>query len=433
MASSGRLNSVGSVYFSENLLLAAAAVTTGLCAAVGVWLFKRAIFWSGEGSFGIVLGIEGGTGAWPALFVPALGGFVVGLLLHWKAEKHTVTGMEEARRAVEQAGGRLEVQNMPFEALTAAIGIGMGASIGPEEPAVQIGANFGSLWGDRFGLGDLNVRLLIASGVAAGIASAFNAPIAGIFFAIEIVLAGAIGHAAGAIVLAAVAAAALTQALSGSSPAFDVPVYELKSAWELLLYAGLGIGAGLCAAAYICLIKKARAAFNLWPVPLYFKTTLAGLLVGIAGVFFPQILGVGYGFIESVLRGTSISVFLLLGLLLLKSICAALCLGAGFRGGTIAPALFIGCVLGAIFGQAFNYIGGSLQVAPPAYALVGMAAVLAGAVDAPLTAILLLFEMTNDYRIMVPVMLSVVCSRWTAQISAAYCLSLGRGKKDRTV
>ena len=328
------------------------------------------------------------------------------------------------------AAGRLDYCLAPVKTVAAALSIGSGASVGPEDPSVQIGANLGSFASQKLRLSDDWSRTLVAAGVAAGIAAAFNAPIAGVFFALEIVL-GEIGGSGGlsAVVLAAVTSAVFTQSVSGEQPAFRVPSYAFHSAVELPLYMGLGLLAGPLAALYITALYWAKDLFRRWQIPDWLKPAAAGLAVGVTGIWLPQIFGVGYETIDQIFNGPFMAVPLLLALLAAKLVMTAISIGGGFPGGVFAPSLFLGATLGAAYGTVAQELLPRLMIAPQAYAMVGMAAVLAASVHAPLTAIILLFEMTHDYRIILPLMFAVVVglllSQWLRRDSV-YTLGLAR-------
>jgi chloride channel protein, CIC family len=414
---------------SESVVLGGAAIGVGLASGISVWIFKRLIDLAHLLAVG-GLGMELGRLAWWLVaLVPVVGGLAVGLLAHFfigEERHHGVAGIMEAAAL---AGGRLRYQRTPIKALAAAVSIGFGASVGPEDPSVQIGAGLGSLVGQRARLSDERVRALVAAGAAGGIAAAFNAPIAGVFFALEIILGEISGSALGLVLLAAVISAVFTQAVSGTQPAFHIPAYPFRSAAELPLYLGLGLLAGLLAALYVRMLYVAQDAFHAWRAPRWLKPAAAGLAVGVVGLWLPQAMGVGYEAIEQMLGGVPLALGLLLALLLAKLILTPISIGSGFPGGVFAPSLFLGAALGAAYGLLLDQWFPALQVAPAAFALVGMAAVLAGAVHAPLTAILLLFEMTNDYRIILPLMfavfVSLAVSQWL-QPDSVYALGLAR-------
>lgn len=414
---------------SESMVMGGLALLVGLTGGAGIWLFKELIDLSHLIAYERVAVWLAPLGSWTAILIPVLGGLVVGLIIHfWIGQErhHGVAGIIES---VALAGGRLRYWRVPAKALASAISIGSGASVGPEDPSVQIGANLGSMFGQWVRLSDERVRALVAAGAAAGVAAAFNAPIAGVFFALELILGEISGNALGVVVLAAVVSSVFTQAVAGPQPAFRVPAYPLNSAWELPFYLGLGLLAGLVAAAYIRLMYLVHDVFHHWAVPAWLKPIAAGLIVGVVGLFLPQALGIGYSTIDAVLGGEQLTIGLLLALLAAKLLLTPVSIGGGFVGGVFAPALFLGCVLGEAFGQVVTRLAPGLNVAPAAFAMVGMAAVLAGAVHSPLTAILLLFEMTHDYRIILPLMFAVVVSLLVSQRrqrDSVYTLGLAR-------
>jgi chloride channel protein, CIC family len=377
-------------------LLVGSGILIGLLTGAGVWLFKQMIVWAHTVFFDWIGGALNPLGPWTVALLPALGGLLVGLLWHHFVGDERYHGVAGIMEAVALVGGRLEYRLGPIKTLAAALSIGAGASVGPEDPSVQIGANLGSFAGQRLRLSDDWIRTLVAAGTAAGISAAFNAPIAGVFFALEIVLGEIGGSALGVIVLASVISAVFTQSVSGPQPAFRVPEYAFHSAGELPLYLGLGVLAGLVAALYIAALYFAKDLFGHWHVPGWLKTTAAGLAVGVVGIWLPQIFGVGYDTIDAIFNGPQMAVFLLAVLLLAKLAVTAVSIGGGFPGGVFAPSLFLGAALGDAYGAVIQGLFPALLIAPQAYAMVGMAAVLAASVHAPLTAILLLFEMTQD-------------------------------------
>lgn len=407
---------------SEGALLGAAALVAGLAGAAGVWAFKALIELTKSASLDSVPG-------WAVVVVPAAGGLVVGLFLHFLIGEERHHGVAGIMQAVALAGGRLRWKRAPAKAVAAALAIGTGSSVGPEDPSVQIGANLGSMLGQTLRLSDDRVRTLVAAGAAAGIAAAFNAPIAGLFFALEVILGDFAGGAFGAVVVAAVASSVLTRAVMGEQPAFHVPAYALKSAWELPLYLALGVLAGPVAALYVRAIHGARDAFAATRLPRWTRPAAAGLAVGLVALVVPQVRGVGYDAIERILGGAEVAVGALLVLLAAKLVMTAVCVGAGVPGGVFAPSLVLGAALGAAFAVAARAALPSVAVDVPAFAMVGMAAVLAGAVHAPLTATLLLFELTGDYRIILPLLFAVAVSMIVSkrlQADSVYELSLAK-------
>jgi len=412
----------GRIRNSQTLVFGSSALLVGLTTGAGVWLFK----WLIELVRGFAFGSVGG---FVVALVPVAGGIIVGLLSQYVIGAEKLHGTAGIMQSVALAGGRLHFEKMPLKTAAAVLSIGAGASVGPEDPSVQIGANLGSMFGQIFRMSDERVRALVAAGTASAIAAAFNAPIAGVFFALEIVM-GEIGSSAlGMILVAAVTSSVFTQAVSGSQPAFKLPAYAFNSTWELPLYLVLGLLAGPISALYVRLLYKTQDIFGGWHVPGPLKTASAGLVVGVVGYFLPQVFGVGYDTIAEVLNKNDLGIGLLLALLIAKLILTSVSIGGGFFGGVFAPALFIGATLGGAFGLLTASLFPGLGINPAAFALVGMAAVLAGAVHAPLTAVILLFEMTNDYRIILPLMFAVAVSLLISQRiekDSVYALGLAR-------
>lgn len=414
---------------NETIVLSIVAVLIGVGSGVAVWLFKELIDLVHALSFGRIAQDIAPYGRWAIALLPAAGGLIVGLIVHFFVGQERHHGVAGVMEAVALGGGRLRHRRIPAKSVAAAVSIGSGASVGPEDPSVQIGANLGSMFGQWLHLSDERMRALVAAGSAAGIAAAFNAPIAGVFFALEIILGEIAGSAFGLVVISAVASAVFTQAVSGPEPAFHIPPYAYHSPAELPFYLALGLLCGPIAAVYIRMLYRVQDLFHHWRGATWLKSAAAGLLVGSIGIFLPQIFGVGYNTIERILAGEQIAFWLLVTLVFVKMTATAVSIAGGFMGGVFAPSLFLGATLGSAFGFAANNLFPSLLINPPAFALVGMAAVLAGAVHAPLTAILLLFEMTNDYRIILPLMFSVAISLLISQRlqrDSVYTLGLAR-------
>ncbi|UIE37833.1 chloride channel protein [Leptodesmis sichuanensis] len=362
-------------------------------------------------------------GFWALACIPCIGGLIVGLMRsQWKDFGLPLSALT----AESQTSHRVSPIKATVKAIAASVSLGSGASLGPEGPSVEIGANIGMILGQILKVSRERQRLLLGAGAAAGLAAGFNAPIAGVFFALEVVLGTTFATSAVSVVLlSAVVAALISQIGLGGQPAFTLPSYEVRSPFELPLYLGLGLFASLVSIAYTQAIKLAQQFFQgqlkglIWmgKIPLLLRPALGGILVGIVALQFPQVLGIGYETIEAMLRDVHFSLPLLLALLAVKLVMTAVSLGSGFVGGLFAPAMFLGASLGAAYGSAlpllpFLPFPVTHIAAPPAYAMVGMAAVLAASVRAPLTAILLLFELTRDYRIILPLMAAVGLSVW---------------------
>ncbi len=353
------------------------------------------------------------------LTIPVLGGIAVGLLRwYWKDLGKNLAGMLTAT----QAGEDMQPGRGIIKMLAAAISLGAGASLGPEGPSVEIGANFGVWLGQLLRVSQERRRLLLAAGAAAGVAAGFNSPIAGVFFALEVVLVNTLETSAvSVVVLAAVSSALIEQVGVGAQPAFKLPVYEVRSAWELPLYLGLGIGISLLSYSLRIVIQWSQNFFRgqYWSpmanLPIGITPAIGGLLVGLVALKFPQILGIGYETVEAMLQDVGFSLVLLASLVLAKLVMTAVSLGSGLVGGLFAPSMFLGACMGTFYAKSLVLVFPLLDdamAAPPAYAMVGMAAMLATTARAPLTAILLMFELTRDYRIVLPLMACVSLSMW---------------------
>ncbi len=409
------LNWLDIIPTSQTLLLGFIAITVGLTTGFGVWLFKRVIVIVNSGlttGFGF---LQPTLGMWIVVLIPVIGGIVVVLISKYFVGEEQVHGVASIMESEALAGGRLRYKTAPAKILASAISIGFGASVGPEDPSVQIGANLGSWLGQLLHSSDERLRVLVAAGSAAGIAAAFNAPIAGVFFSLELIHGEINGSALGMLLVASVASSVVTQALSGPQPAFSVPAYTLHSVFEFPLYIVLGLLAGPVSALYIELLYVIRDMFHSIHFPGWSKAAATGLILGVVGIYLPQVLGVGYDTIQNIFYSSNPVLWLLVALLIAKIILTPLSLGGGFTGGVFAPSLYLGATLGGAYGVIAAHLFPGLGIAPSAFALVGMAAVLAGSVHAPLTATILLFELTGDYRIILPVMLAVAVSLLLSQ------------------
>lgn len=407
---------------SENTTLLVLALAVGLATGIGVWLFRAGIelfhtFFAEKLAVDLLGGL---LGKWAIVPVLALAGFVVGWLMQRFVGQERYHGLAGVIESVALSGGRLRYAVMPIKAISSALSLGAGASVGPEAPSVVIGANIGSFFGQRLRLSEERSRLLVAAGSASAIAAAFRAPIAGVFFALEVIMNGEFTTGSfGVVVLAAVISSAFVQAIEGGAPEFGQLSFTLGNPLELVLYVLLGL---LLAPLSVLFIHLVGWQHNVWhhihlsqPV----KTALAGALVGIVGVFLPQILGTGRETIGAILSGEHFAFGFLLALGAFKLMTSALSIAGGFVGGIFAPTLFVGTALGAAYGQLVSYFIPSITD-HQTYAVAGMAAVMAGVVRAPITGILLVFELTNDYRLILPIMLTtVVCVYLTERMVPA--------------
>jgi CIC family chloride channel protein len=419
----------------ETLLPYTLAVLVGLGAGAGAIVFRELISGFNWLFFGQLA--DKGLGRlddWRVVLVPVIGGLFVGPMIYFLAREAKGHGVPEVMLAVETEGGRIRPRVAVVKSLASALTIGSGGSVGREGPIVQIASAIASTVGQMARLSEDNVRLLVAAGAAGGISATFNAPIAGVFFALEIILRHFNVRNFSVVVLSSVVADAIGHAYFGDQPAFRIPRYELENALEFPLYALLGILAAVAALAFIWVLYKSEDAFDRLSLPEWTKAALGGLGVGLLGLWFVDLFGVGYGSgpgqsaIPSALAGDR-SLQVLTVLAGLKILATSITIGSGGSGGVFAPSLFIGAMLGGAFGDVVNGIWPNATAPSGAYAMVGMAAVFAGAARAPITSIIILFEMTRDYSIILPLMTAVVISTVVAQIirrDTIYTLKLRR-------
>jgi H+/Cl- antiporter ClcA len=396
---------------SPNLLVLFLVLLIGGGTGLMVVVFRYAIDWIAELTLERLMGVLAGAGPWTLALIPTLGGLVVGLM-RWGFK-----GFSPGVSSLTEANQPLPAWRPMAQVAAAAVSLGTGASLGPEGPSVEIGGSIGVLLAQALRVSQERRRLLLGAGVAAGLAAGFNAPIAGVFLALELFLSTTFATTTvGVVLLAAVVAALITEVgLAGNSP-FTLPVYDVRTPWELPLYMGLGVLASVVSLGFVAALKIAQRCFAgelpgfswMGNIPLFMRPMLGGALVGAVALVFPQILGIGYETVAEILRNTDYSLPLLFGLLIAKLLMTTISLGSGLVGGIFAPAMFLGAALGAAYGKVIALLLPTIEIAaPPAYAMVGMAAVLAGTVRSPLTAILLLFELTSDYRIILPLMAAV--------------------------
>jgi len=401
---------------SESGIIMITALVVGAGAGLGAvffrWLIKSVQTLAYRGLTGRVLNVSDIH----LLIIPAVGGAVYGALIYRFAREAKGHGVPEVMEAVALRGGRIRPRVAVIKSLASAICIGTGGSVGREGPIAQIGSALGSTVGQLLHLSDERMRNLVACGAAGGIAATFNAPIAGSIFALEVILGRLEVTYFGAVVISSVTAAVVAHAFEPGAFAFPVPQYTLNSPWELALYILLGMLAAIGAVVFIRLLYASEDLWDRIHLPEYIKPVAGGLLLGVIGILsfkaadgWPRVFGVGYGSIGDVLFGRLTSK-VVLALFIFKLLATVLTLGAGGSGGIFAPSLFMGAMMGTVFGQVAHHIFPAFTAPAGAYALVGMAAFFSGAAQAPATAILIMFEMTGDYRIILPLMLATVVS-----------------------
>ncbi len=393
------------------------SVIVGVIAGFGAIAFRWLVSSFQSLFFGGGADILGFLGQYYIILLPAVGGLIVGLLIYFGAREAKGHGVPEVMEAVAVKGGRIRPRIAVIKSLASSISIGSGGSVGREGPIVQIGSSFGSSIGQWLRLSDEWIRTLVACGAAGGISATFNTPIGGTFFALEIILGRFVTPKLGFVIISAVIADLISHVFLGDQPTLGLMSYTMASYWEIIPYALLGILSGLVAVAFIRLLYKCEDVFDAWHIPEYVKPALGGIGVGLIGLYSYDLLGVGYGnvywvssmSVDQALIG-EIALQALIILVVLKLVATVLTIGSGGSGGIFAPSLFIGAMLGGTFGTVAHNLFPSYLAPSGAYALVGMAAVFAGATWAPITAIIILFEMTMDYTIILPLMIAVVIS-----------------------
>ena len=349
------------------------------------------------------------------LLIPAIGGLVSGAGLYFYAPRARGSGIPQVKTAYYLEGGRIPARVIWSKALLSAFNIGTGASLGREGPTVQICAAIASVLGRMFAISRKRLQSLIPVGAAAGLAAAFNTPIAAVTFTLEEILGQASSRPLGSIVIAAVIAAVIERAILGEHALFNVPPYRLNSAIELIFYAVLGLLAGIAAAVFNESLLRLRAFFKKQTVvPQWATPGVGGFMLGIVGIvalYFTgsaSTFGVGYGQLGIALQ-TSLPLKILLVLGIAKLFGTVISYSSGSSGGIFGPSLYIGGMLGGAVGLGAQYLLGA-EVQPGAFALVGMGAVFAGIVRAPVTSIIIIFEMTNNYSIILPLMIANISS-----------------------
>ncbi len=342
------------------------------------------------------------------VLLPAIGGLLAGPLISRFAPEAKGHGVPEVMTALATRGGRIRKRVVTVKVMASSMTIGFGGAAGREGPMVQIGSAIGSAIGQWARVSTKHVRTLVACGAAGGVAATFNAPIAGAIFSME-VLMGRIHTDFLLVLLTSLSSCMVARHFLGNYPAFYPWAYELQGPSELPLYFLMGIVAGLAAIVYVRLLYRSEDLFQSWKFPEYLKPAVGGLLVGLVLRFYPEVYGTGFPAIESALA-VRFPWALLVGLLFAEIVANCATLGSGGSGGVFAPSLYMGAMLGGAYGTLVHTLFPETTGGSGAYAMVGMAAFFAAAAKAPTTSILILFEMTNDYRIMLPLMAATVAS-----------------------
>ncbi|MDR0767254.1 MAG: chloride channel protein [Methanosarcinales archaeon] len=400
-------------FYTPTVKMSLIAILIGILTGVliGIYTllmdFISSAFYGGNSIF-----VYYGIPAWTVILIPMLGGLAVGLIRRYYLKTHY--GVESVIEASALHGGRLKAKDAIGEAFLSVITIGTGGSAGKEAPGVLMGAGAGSFAAKVFNLRGKSLRVYLGCGAAAGISAAFSAPLAGIVFVVEVIFGELEAKTFIPIVLSAVFSTFVFQAFFGSD-ALSFPNYSLSQPlYEFWLFPVLGILAGIVSVLFIKVFYFIREFFKNLKINSVFKPAIGGILVGIIGWYFPQILGLGYDVMQDVVSNP-LPLTILLALIVLKTLAFSLTIGSGGAGGSIVPAMFVGVMLGSAFGLICNTLIPGLSVSHGAFALAGMGAVLAGASNATFTSIILLMEMTQDYGLILPFMVACVLSNAVAR------------------
>ncbi|HEX6383967.1 MAG TPA: chloride channel protein, partial [Anaerolineae bacterium] len=382
---------------------------TGLGAVFFVWLLNQIAVLTSA-----IVAVLGNVGL---ILVMGAAGLIVGTIVSRWVDEARGGGIPEVMEAVALRNGRIRPRVALGKMVASALTIGSGGSAGREGPIVQIGSALGSTLGQLLHFSRERLRTLVACGAAAGISASFNAPIAGSLFALEVILGKFTVRYFGAVVISAVSAAVVARVYLGDEPAFVVPAYPFRPS-ELPIYVILGIIAALVAVLFVRTLYRTMALFNRVNLPLPVKAAIGMMLTALVGLLVPgrEVLGPGLDFIgEAIAEDFSLPLSFMALLLVAKVVATSLTLGAGNSGGVFAPSLFLGATLGGMVGTVAHQFWPAVAINPGAYAIVGMAAVFSGAARAPITAVLIIFEMSNDYKLILPLMLATVLSTLLAE------------------
>ncbi len=355
-----------------------------------------------------------GGAAWHRVLIPVVGSLLMGYLLYRYFPDARGSGVPQTKAALYAREGRITAATMFGKFFCTSATLASGIPLGREGPTVQVGAGIASVLGRHLGLRPEKVKALIPVAAAAAIAAAFNTPLAAVLFALEEIVGDLHAPVLGSVVLAAATSWGVLRLLLGNDPLFKVPQYQLVNPWEFAIYATLGVAGGLVSVAFTKLLLGMRERFLKFPrKTLPFQPVIGGVLVGLMGWFVPQVLGVGYEHVGAVLNG-GMALRLMVLLLVLKLFAVTTSYASGNAGGIFGPSLFLGAMLGGTIGGVAHNLFPNHTATPGAYALVGMGTVFAGIVRAPMTSVVMIFEITRDYAVIVPLMISNLVSLFIA-------------------
>jgi chloride channel protein, CIC family len=356
-----------------------------------------------------------GSAAWRRLLVPILGTLVSGYLLFRYFPNARGSGIPQTKFALFLQDGYISLRTVLGKFACCSISLASGIALGREGPSVQIGAGIASVLGRRFGLSKERVRALLPVGCSAALAAAFNTPIAAVLFSLEEIMGDLNAPVLGSVVLSSATSWMVLHLILGDEPLFHVPAYRLVNPLEFGIYAILGVAGGFGSVCFVKLLLQLRVWFRRLPASTaWIQPAAGGVLMGALGLFLPEVLGVGYDYVDRVLSG-NFPLKMVALLAVMKIIATPMCYSSGNAGGIFGPSLFVGAMIGGAVGSIAHTLLPSVTANPGAYALVGMGTAFAGIIRTPLTSVIMIFEMTRDYSIIVPLMISNLISFFISQ------------------
>jgi CIC family chloride channel protein len=403
---------------NDQLILSVLAIFVGAATGGGVIVIRELIdFIQGLLYGGTSVNLISTVAAlpwWQILVTPTIGGLILGLFIYYVMPGKKPLGIAKVIEANSLQGGRMSFKAGIGAAISSCLSIGIGGSVGREGPAIHLGATFGAWFSEKFHLTQSLSRSLLGCGAAAAVAASFNAPIAGALFAHEVVVGHFAMSAFAPIVISSVVGTIISRIYFGDFPAFGISEQSLTSFWEFPAVAGLGILGGLVAIMFMRTAMRTEDIMNKAWGPEWIRPAIGGFLLGAIALVFPQVLGVGYDATDLALK-VQLPLYLLISLIFMKILATSVCIGSGFGGGVFTPSLMIGAMLGGAYGIIVTGIYPELSAGPGAYTIIGMGAVSAAVLGAPISTTLIVFELTDDYPLTIAVMIGVVISNVVAQ------------------
>ena len=393
---------------SEALSLIISAVCIGVLTGLAAVAFDRMVHYMGAFVHTMRVSLGQELGSLIVVLIPALGGLLIApIVVKWSPDVRG-SGIPGVMLAVSNFSGRVAKRIILWRPIATTLSVGTGASLGTEGPVVQLGASIASAVSDVLRLNDVKRKNLVAVAVSGGVAATFNAPIAGVLFTLEVILGQFSNRYFASVVIGAVSASAVSQYFLGSDPAFTVPDYTFGSALELPFYLLLGVVCALAGVLFIRVVVAGENLFDRLRMAPWLRPVFGGLLVGTLGLFLPDLLGRGFNATGLALQGDTLALPLLIALAFGKMLTTSISLASWGSGGVFAPTLMIGATLGDAFGQFTAQIFPNLGLSPGAFALVGMAGLFSGVTRAPMSTIMMIFELSGSYQLILPLLLTAV-------------------------